>query len=142
MRESIKNYNIIIVYIRLTERKMAEMAILPSFTAEQKLLMKKALYYDFMLFNRNNKPFNAFLRESGLKNSMYSYTPKKNKDGYTDPFSSNIGVSRYEINLHTDLSPPNRFIPDENENLVLILESLNNAELVDKRVVFNPDTSE
>lgn len=54
---------------------MAEMATLRSFTDNEKMLMKKALYYDFMLFNRNQKPFNAFLVKRGLKNTIY--TPQK-----------------------------------------------------------------
>jgi hypothetical protein len=116
---------------------MAEMAVLPSFTAEQKLLIKKALYYDFMLFNRNQKPFNIYLIKSGLKNSMY--TSSRNV-ARSDPFSSNIDVSRYEINLHTDLSPPNRFNPIDNVNLEFLIEGLRNPVL--DQSVFNPDTSE
>jgi hypothetical protein len=127
---------------------MAEMAILPSFTAEQKLLMKKALYYDFMLFNRHNKPFNRYLIKSGLINPMY--TPPRNVarsvesdfNPYFDPYTSMIGINRYDKGLHDELSDLNRFIPDESVNLVRILEGLNNDVLVDKRVVFNPDTSE
>ena len=99
---------------------MTEMAILPSFTAEGNLLMKKALYYDFMLFRRNQKPFNAFLLKKGLRNTMYS--PPKNVNGSVDPYSSMRGIIRYDDGLHTDLSPPNRFNPTDNVNLVSILE--------------------
>ena len=115
------------------------MEILPSFTPEQKLLMKKALYYDFMLFNRNQKPFNAFLVKSGLRNTMY--TPPKNVAGSTDPFSSMRGILRYDIGLHDDLSPPNRFNPIDNVNLEFILESFKNP-ILSQSGVFNLNTSE
>ena len=118
---------------------MAEMAILPSFTAEQKLLMKKALYYDFMLFNRNQKPFNAFLVKMGLRNTMYS--PRKNVAGSTDPYSNMRGILRYDVGLHADLSPPNRFNPTDNVNLEFILERFQNPAELDQRV-FNPNASE
>lgn len=119
---------------------MAEMAVLPSFTAEQKLLIKKALYYDFMLFNRNQKPFNEFLRKSRLKNSMY--TSSRNvahsvESGF-NPFSNMIDINRYEKGLHDDLSPPNRFNPIDNVNLKFIIEGLRNPVL--DQSVFNPDT--
>jgi hypothetical protein len=121
---------------------MAEMAVLPSFTAEQKLLIKKALYYDFMLFNRNQKPFNEFLRKSRLKNSMY--TSSRNvahsvESGF-NPFSSMIDINRYEKGLHDDLLPPNRFNPIDNVNLKFIIEGLRNPVL--DQSVFNPDTLE
>ena len=117
---------------------MAEMAVLPSFTAEQKLLIKKALYYDFMLFNRNQKPFNAFLLKMKLRNDMY--TPPKKVADSTRPFSSELGINRYERGLHADLSPPNRFNPIDNVNLEFIIEGLRNPVL--DQSVFNPDTSE
>ena len=118
---------------------MTEMAILPSFTAEGNLLMKKALYYDFMLFRRNQKPFNAFLLKKGLRNTMYS--PPKNVNGSVDPYSSMRGIIRYDDGLHTDLSPPNRFNPTDNVNLVSILERFTNPAELDQSV-FNPNTSE
>ena len=37
----------------------------------KELIMKKALYYDFMLYKRILKPFNSFLIQNGLQNSMY-----------------------------------------------------------------------
>ena len=37
----------------------------------KELIMKKALYYDFMLYKRILKPFNSFLVQNGLQNSMY-----------------------------------------------------------------------
>ena len=118
---------------------MAEMAILPSFTVEQKLLMKKALYYDFMLFSRNQKPFNAFLLKSGLRNTMYS--PPKNVNGSADPYSNMRGILRYDVGLHADLSPPNRFNPTDNINLEFILERFKSPSELDQSV-FNPNTSE
>ncbi len=118
---------------------MAEMAILPSFTAEQKLLMKKALYYDFMLFSRNQKPFNAFLLKNGLRNTMYS--PGKNVNGSADPHSNMRGILRYDVGLHADLSPPNRFNPTDNINLEFILERFQTPDELDQSV-FNPNTSE
>ena len=118
---------------------MAEMAILPSFTAEQKLLMKKALYYDFMLFSRNQKPFNAFLLKKGLRNTMYS--SPKNVNGSADPYSNMRGILRYDVGLHTDLSPPNRFNPTDNINLEFILERFKSPAELDQSV-FNPNTSE
>lgn len=119
---------------------MAEMAVLPSFTAEQKFLIKKALYYDFMLFNRNQKPFNAFLLKMKLRNDMYTYTPPKKVADSTEPFSNALSINRYERGLHADLSPPNRFNPIDNVNLEFIIEGLTNPVL--DQSVFNPDTSE
>ena len=120
---------------------MAEMATLRSFTRDnEKMLMKKALYYDFMLFNRNQKPFNAFLVTNGLKNTIY--TPQKNISGSTDPHSSMRGINRYDVGLHMDLSSPNRFNPTDNVNLAFILESFQNYQFGKSQSIFNPDTSE
>jgi len=41
----------------------------------EELIMRKALYYDFMLYKRILKPFNSFLIKSGLQNSMYQQVP-------------------------------------------------------------------
>ena len=119
------------------EGNMEEMATLPSFTAEQTFLMKKALYYDFMLFNRNQKPFNTFLIKNGLKNTMY--TPQKSLVAarYSDLRAS---IIRYDVGLHTDLSSPNRFYPIDNVNLAFISEKFKNPEL--DQSIFNPETSE
>ena len=116
---------------------MEEMTTLPSFTAEQTFLMKKALYYDFMLFNRNQKPFNTFLIKNGLKNTMY--TPQKSLVAarYSDLRAS---IIRYDVGLHTDLSSPNRFYPNDNVNLAFISEKFKNPEL--DQSIFNPETSE
>lgn len=43
------------------------MDVLPN----EELTIRKALYYNFMLYQRILKPFNSFLFKSGLKNSMY-----------------------------------------------------------------------
>ena len=43
------------------------MYVLPN----EELTMRKALYYDFMLYQRTLKPFNSFLIKSGLTNSTY-----------------------------------------------------------------------
>jgi hypothetical protein len=119
---------------------MAEMATLRSFTDNEKMLMKKALYYDFMLFNRNQKPFNAFLVKRGLKNTIY--TPQKNVSGSTDPHSSMRGINRYDVGLHMDLSSPNHFNPIDNENLAFILESFKNHQFGQSQIIFDPSTSE
>ena len=119
---------------------MAEMATLRSFTDNEKMLMKKALYYDFMLFNRNQKPFNAFLVKRGLKNTIY--TPQKNVSGSTDPHSSMRGINRYDVGLHMDLSSPNRFNPIDNANLEFILESFKNHQFGQSQSIFDPSTSE
>ena len=117
---------------------MAEMTTLRSFTDNEKMLMKKALYYDFMLFNRNQKPFNAFLVKSKLRNTMY--TSRKNVNGSTDPHSTMRAIYRYDVELHGDLSVPNHFNPIDNVNLEFILESFKNPEL--DQSIFNPNTSE
>jgi hypothetical protein len=119
---------------------MAEMATLRSFTDNEKMLMKKALYYDFMLFNRNQKPFNAFLVKRGLKNTIY--TPQKNVSGSTDPHSSMRGINRYDVGLHMDLSSPNHFNPIDNANLEFILESFKNHQFGQSQSIFDPSTSE
>ena len=115
---------------------MAEMTTLRSFTDNEKMLMKKALYYDFMLFNRNQKPFNAFLVKSRLRNTMY--TSRKNVNGSIDPHSTMRAIYRYDVGLHMELSSPNRFNP--NESMAYILESFKNPEL--DQSIFNPNTSE
>jgi hypothetical protein len=104
------------------------------------MLMKKALYYDFMLFNRNQKPFNAFLVKRGLKNTIY--TPQKNVSGSTDPHSSMRGINRYDVGLHMDLSSPNHFNPIDNANLEFILESFQNHQFGQSQSIFDPSTSE
>jgi len=114
---------------------MEEMATLPSFTAEQTFLMKKALYYDFMLFRRNQKPFNTFLKRIGLTNPMY--TPKKS---VVSLYSDVRGINRYDEGLHIDLSSPSRFYPIDNVNLAFISEKFKNPEL--DQSIFNPETSE
>ena len=43
------------------------MYVLPN----EELTMRKALYYDFMLYQRTLKPFNSFLIKNGLTNSIY-----------------------------------------------------------------------
>ena len=115
---------------------MAEMTTLR--TDNEKMLIKKALYYDFMLFNRNQKPFNTFLVKRGLKNTIY--TPRINVNGSTDPHSSMRGIHRYDHGLHSDLSVPNHFNPIDNVNLESILESFKNPQL--DQSIFNPNTSE
>ena len=123
------------------EEGMAEMETLRSFTIDnEKMLMKKALYYDFMLFNRNQKPFNAFLVKRGLKNTIY--TPQKNVSGSTDPHSSMRGINRYDVGLHMDLSSPNHFNPTDNANLAFILESFQNYQFGQSQSIFDPSTSE
>ena len=37
----------------------------------EELTIRKALYYDFMLYQRSLKPFNSFLIKNGLQNRMY-----------------------------------------------------------------------
>lgn len=114
---------------------MEEIATLPSFTDNQKFLMKKALYYDFMLFNRNQKPFNAFLIKKGLRNSMYTSNASGNS------IMSNI--NRYDVGLHGDLTTfPNNFNFNENINLAFLSETFKNPILAENKSIFNPETSE
>ena len=93
-----------------------------------------------MLFNRNQKPFNAFLVKRGLKNTIY--TPQKNVSGSTDPHSSMRGINRYDVGLHMDLSSPNHFNPIDNANLEFILESFQNHQFGQSQIIFDPSTSE
>jgi hypothetical protein len=118
-----------------TDGNMEEMATLPSFTAEQKFLMKKALYYDFMLFHRNNKPFNAFLKRIGLTNPMYT-PPQSVVARYSDA----RGINRYDEGLHIGLSSPTSFNPIDNINLAFISERFEYSEL--NKTIFSPKTSE
>jgi hypothetical protein len=103
-----------------------EMKTLPSLTDEQKFKMKKALYYAFILFKRNNKPFNDFLRKNNLKNQMYTLNPT----------TSLPNMRRYDITIYDALTSNN------------VEETMAAVETLEKRFetldqdLFNPQTSE
>lgn len=103
------------------------MATLRSFTPEETFLMKKALYYDFMLYRRHLKPFNLFLLKNGLRSTMYS-----------SPSTSTRGTSRFDDGLHYDLLSASPFNPNGNINLIFISDSFSKLD----QDIFNPQTSE
>lgn len=107
------------------------MATLRSFTPEEMFLMKKALYYDFMLYSRHLKPFNLFLLKKGLRSNMYS-----------SPSTSTRGTSRFDDGLHNDLLSASPFNPNDNINLTLISERFSKLGSGLDEGIFNPQTSE
>jgi len=112
-------------------------------SSNKELTMRKALYYDFMLYQRTLKPFNSFLFENGLKNSMYQQVARPPVMATMSSSGTTIWTVKNENELHDSLQQFLAQNPGALENIetrVYTLDQLFKQKGLNN--LFTPETSE